>query len=55
MDLRDGRCVRLVQGDYDREVRYDADPVAVAQKFAGAGAPWIHVVDLDAARGAAGS
>lgn len=50
IDLRDGRCVRLLQGDYDREVRYDADPVEVALGFEAAGAPWIHVVDLDAAR-----
>jgi phosphoribosylformimino-5-aminoimidazole carboxamide ribotide isomerase len=50
IDLRDGRCVRLLQGDYDREVRYDADPVEVALSFEAAGAPWIHVVDLDAAR-----
>lgn len=50
IDLRDGRCVRLLQGDYDREVRYDADPVEVALSFQTAGAPWIHVVDLDAAR-----
>ena len=50
IDLRDGRCVRLLQGDYDREVRYDADPVEVARSFQAAGAPWIHVVDLDAAR-----
>jgi phosphoribosylformimino-5-aminoimidazole carboxamide ribotide isomerase len=50
IDLRDGGCVRLLQGDYDREVRYDADPVEVALSFQAAGAPWIHVVDLDAAR-----
>ncbi|MFT7645978.1 MAG: phosphoribosylformimino-5-aminoimidazole carboxamide ribotide isomerase [Candidatus Poriferisodalaceae bacterium] len=50
IDLRDGRCVRLLQGDYDREVRYNADPVEVALSFQAAGAPWIHVVDLDAAR-----
>jgi phosphoribosylformimino-5-aminoimidazole carboxamide ribotide isomerase len=50
IDLRDGGCVRLLQGDYDREVRYDADPVEVALSFQEAGAPWIHVVDLDAAR-----
>jgi phosphoribosylformimino-5-aminoimidazole carboxamide ribotide isomerase len=49
IDLRDGRCVRLAQGDYDRETRYDDDPVAVARSFAAAGAPWIHAVDLDAA------
>ena len=50
IDLRGGRCVRLHQGDFDAETVYGDDPVAVAQGFAAAGAPWIHVVDLDAAR-----
>ncbi|MDZ4826584.1 MAG: 1-(5-phosphoribosyl)-5-[(5-phosphoribosylamino)methylideneamino]imidazole-4-carboxamide isomerase [Actinomycetota bacterium] len=50
IDLRDGRVVRLQQGDYDRETQYSDDPVAVAQRFEAAGARWIHVVDLDAAR-----
>ena len=50
IDLRGGRCVRLYQGDYGRETVYSDDPVAQAQAFAAAGAPWIHVVDLDAAR-----
>lgn len=50
IDLRDGRCVRLYQGDYGRETVYGDDPVAQARAFADAGAPWIHVVDLDAAR-----
>mgnify|MGYP001161342124 FL=1 len=50
IDIRDGQCVRLVQGDYDREIRYQNDPVEVARSFQDAGAPWIHVVDLDAAR-----
>jgi phosphoribosylformimino-5-aminoimidazole carboxamide ribotide isomerase len=50
IDLRDGRCVRLYQGDYDQETVYGDDPVAQARAFAAAGAPWIHVVDLDAAR-----
>ncbi len=50
IDLRDGRCVRLHQGDFDQETRYGDDPVAQALEFARAGAPWIHVVDLDAAR-----
>ncbi len=50
IDLRDGKCVRLMQGDYARETVYGDDPVAQAQIFAEAGAPWIHVVDLDAAR-----
>jgi phosphoribosylformimino-5-aminoimidazole carboxamide ribotide isomerase len=50
IDLRAGRCVRLHQGDFDAETVYDDDPVAVARAFALAGARWIHVVDLDAAR-----
>ncbi|MCA1693212.1 MAG: 1-(5-phosphoribosyl)-5-[(5-phosphoribosylamino)methylideneamino]imidazole-4-carboxamide isomerase [Acidimicrobiales bacterium] len=50
IDLRDGRCVRLYQGDYGRESAYGTDPVAVAVGFAAAGARWLHVVDLDAAR-----
>jgi phosphoribosylformimino-5-aminoimidazole carboxamide ribotide isomerase len=53
IDLRGGRCVRLYQGDYDRETHYGDDPVAQARAFADAGAPWIHVVDLDAARSGA--
>lgn len=51
IDLRGGRVVRLAQGDYDRETVYGDDPVAVARAFESAGAAWIHVVDLDAARG----
>ena len=50
IDVRDGRCVRLTQGDFDRQTTYDVDPVAVAVAFEAAGAPWVHVVDLDAAR-----
>jgi phosphoribosylformimino-5-aminoimidazole carboxamide ribotide isomerase len=50
IDLRGGRCVRLYQGDYGRETHYGDDPVGQAKAFADAGAPWIHVVDLDAAR-----
>ena len=50
IDLRAGRCVRLYQGDYGRETAYGTDPVTVASSFAAAGARWIHVVDLDAAR-----
>jgi phosphoribosylformimino-5-aminoimidazole carboxamide ribotide isomerase len=50
IDLRDGRCVRLTQGDFARETVYGDDPVAQAKVFADAGAPWIHVVDLDGAR-----
>jgi len=50
IDLRGGRCVRLLRGDYDQETAYGDDPVAQAVAFAESGAPWIHVVDLDAAR-----
>jgi phosphoribosylformimino-5-aminoimidazole carboxamide ribotide isomerase len=50
IDLRDGAVVRLLQGDYDQQTTYGDDPVAVAASFAEQGAPWIHVVDLDAAR-----
>lgn len=50
IDLRDGKCVRLYQGDYDKETVYGDDPVAQALAFAAEGAQWIHVVDLDAAR-----
>ena len=50
IDVRGGRVVRLRQGEYDDETVYGDDPVAVAREFAEAGARWIHVVDLDAAR-----
>ncbi len=50
IDVRDGRVVRLQQGDYDRETRYPHDPFAVAMRYADAGARWLHLVDLDAAR-----
>ncbi|MDQ3979745.1 MAG: 1-(5-phosphoribosyl)-5-[(5-phosphoribosylamino)methylideneamino]imidazole-4-carboxamide isomerase [Actinomycetota bacterium] len=50
IDLRGGRCVRLYQGDYGKEQAYGTDPVEAARHFAAAGARWIHVVDLDAAR-----
>jgi phosphoribosylformimino-5-aminoimidazole carboxamide ribotide isomerase len=50
IDIRGGRCVRLHQGDYGRETVYGDDPVAQARRFEAAGAPWLHVVDLDAAR-----
>jgi phosphoribosylformimino-5-aminoimidazole carboxamide ribotide isomerase len=50
IDLRDGHCVRLVEGDFDQETVYGDDPMLVARGFVQAGARWIHVVDLDAAR-----
>jgi phosphoribosylformimino-5-aminoimidazole carboxamide ribotide isomerase len=50
IDLRGGQVVQLIQGDFDRERIHSDEPVAVAQAFVAAGAPWIHTVDLDAAR-----
>lgn len=50
IDVRGGKRVRLVQGDYAQETVYGGDPVAMAEEFEAAGAPWVHVVDLDAAR-----
>jgi phosphoribosylformimino-5-aminoimidazole carboxamide ribotide isomerase len=50
IDIADGRCVRLYQGDYARADVYGDDPVGQAREFADQGATWIHVVDLDAAR-----
>lgn len=50
IDIRDGRCVRLLRGDYDQETIYGQDPVAVAQQWIAEGAQWLHVVDLDGAR-----
>ncbi|MDA8071244.1 MAG: HisA/HisF-related TIM barrel protein [Actinomycetota bacterium] len=49
VDLLDGSAVRLVQGDFDRRTGY-GDPVALARRWVDAGARWVHVVDLDAAR-----
>jgi len=50
IDLRGGRCVRLLRGAFERETVYGDDPVAVARGFVAAGARWLHVVDLDGAR-----
>jgi phosphoribosylformimino-5-aminoimidazole carboxamide ribotide isomerase len=50
IDLRDGRCVRLVQGDYARETIFSDDPVAMAERWTNETAQRLHVVDLDAAR-----
>jgi phosphoribosylformimino-5-aminoimidazole carboxamide ribotide isomerase len=51
IDLRGGRVVRLAEGDFSRETQYPDDALAVAKHFASQGAPWIHLVDLDAAKG----
>ena len=53
IDLRDGKVVRLQQGDYERQIDYDVDPVAVATSYADAGAKYLHVVDLDGAKAGA--
>lgn len=50
IDLRDGRCVRLLKGDFDQETRYPVDPVELAIQYAKLGAQWLHVVDLDGAK-----
>ena len=50
IDIRGGKCVRLVQGDYDRETVFGVDPVAMAMHWASQGASRLHVVDLDAAK-----
>ena len=50
IDVRGGRCVRLLQGDYARETVYADDPAAVAREWEARGAPRLHVVDLDGAR-----
>jgi phosphoribosylformimino-5-aminoimidazole carboxamide ribotide isomerase len=55
IDLRAGRCVRLLYGDPSRETRYDDDPVARARRFVEAGARRLHVVDLDGAFGTGGN
>lgn len=49
IDIRGGRCVRLYQGDYDRETVFDEDPVTAALTWYSQGARWLHVVDLDGA------
>ncbi len=50
IDLRGGRCVRLLQGDYDRETIFGDDPVGMARSFVAVGARRLHIVDLDGAR-----
>ncbi|MEZ4985050.1 MAG: 1-(5-phosphoribosyl)-5-[(5-phosphoribosylamino)methylideneamino] imidazole-4-carboxamide isomerase [Saprospiraceae bacterium] len=50
IDIIDGKCVRLTQGDYDRKKVYNEDPLEVAQQFEDAGLTRLHVVDLDGAK-----
>ena len=51
IDLKAGRCVRLLYGDFERETRYVDDPQDLAAKYRSLGADWLHVVDLDGAQG----
>lgn len=50
IDMRGGKCVRLIQGDYNQETVYGDSPFEMAQLFANDGAEWIHMVDLDGAK-----
>ena len=50
IDVREGRVVRLEQGDYERETTYGHDPLHAAVRYAAQGAQWLHLVDLDAAK-----
>lgn len=50
IDLRGGRCVRLHQGDFEAETRYEVGPQELADRYRALGATWLHVVDLDGAR-----
>ena len=50
IDLIGGKCVRLVQGQYDKQITYKDDPIAQAREFADAGSTWLHIVDLDGAK-----
>lgn len=49
IDLKDGACVRLAQGDMNRATVYETDPAAQARRFADIGFPWLHMVDLNGA------
>jgi phosphoribosylformimino-5-aminoimidazole carboxamide ribotide isomerase len=50
IDLRNGRCVRLLKGDFAQETRYDLEPHELLQRYRALGASWLHVVDLDGAK-----
>ncbi|MFA5864064.1 MAG: 1-(5-phosphoribosyl)-5-[(5-phosphoribosylamino)methylideneamino]imidazole-4-carboxamide isomerase [Phycisphaerae bacterium] len=50
IDIRDGKVVRLIQGDYDQQIDYSPQPEQVAENFLQAGAKWLHIVDLDGAK-----
>lgn len=50
IDLRGGKCVRLIQGEYHRQITYEHNPVKQAKEFISAGTEWLHIVDLDGAK-----
>ena len=50
IDLIGGKCVRLIQGQYNRQINYQDDPVKQAEEFISAGAEWLHIIDLDGAK-----
>lgn len=50
IDLIRGNCVRLIQGQYHRQITYEDDPVKQAEEFSSAGAQWLHIIDLDGAK-----
>jgi phosphoribosylformimino-5-aminoimidazole carboxamide ribotide isomerase len=50
IDLIKGKCVRLIQGEYDRQITYQDDPVKQAEEFNAAGAKWLHIIDLEGAK-----
>ena len=50
IDLRGGKCVRLIQGEYYRQINYQDDPIKQAKDFSLSGAKWLHIVDLDGAK-----
>jgi phosphoribosylformimino-5-aminoimidazole carboxamide ribotide isomerase len=50
IDLRDGRCVRLLRGDFAEETQYDVEPRKLLERYRDLGASWLHLVDLDGAR-----
>lgn len=52
IDIIGGRCVRLSQGDYDRQTTYEAEPAEMVQRFADCGVTRVHIVDLDGAKAA---
>ncbi|MHC4616116.1 MAG: 1-(5-phosphoribosyl)-5-[(5-phosphoribosylamino)methylideneamino]imidazole-4-carboxamide isomerase [Planctomycetota bacterium] len=50
IDLIKGKCVRLIQGEYHRQITYEDDPVKQAREFSSAGAKWLHIIDLEGAK-----